>query len=118
MKPSDLTADEDILNAVKGIANYNPPNPAYTLAALNATYTELQNAWQAETQAESALASARDNSVAKEWEFHNKILGVKDQVIALFGRNSNEVQAVGIKKASEYKSRKPSASKPEGSTKA
>jgi hypothetical protein len=30
------------------------------------------------------------------------MLGVKDQVIAQFGKDSNEVQAVGLKKKSEY----------------
>jgi hypothetical protein len=31
------------------------------------------------------------------------MLGVKDQVVAQFGRDSNEVQALGLKKASERK---------------
>ena len=33
------------------------------------------------------------------------VLGVKDQVTAQFGRDSNEVQALGRKKPSEYKPR-------------
>jgi hypothetical protein len=41
--------------------------------------------------------------VAPEWEFHNIIPGVKEQVIAQFGKNSNQVQALGFKKKSEYK---------------
>jgi hypothetical protein len=36
------------------------------------------------------------------------VLGAKDQVIAQFGRDSNEAQAVGLKKKSE---RKPPARK-------
>lgn len=118
IKPSDLTEDEDIYSAVKGIANYAPANPAYTLDALAATHAELQAVWDKEMQAEGALAAARDNSVAKEWEFHNKMLGVKDQVKAQFGKDSNEVQALGLKKASEYKGRKPNTQKTEESGKA
>ena len=57
-----------------------------------------------EAQAAAALAAARDNAVAQEWAFHNLMLGVKDQVMAQFGRDSNEVQALGLKKASERKS--------------
>ncbi len=57
----------------------------------------------AEAQAAAALAAARDNAVAAEWEFHNLMLGAKDRVIAQFGRDSNEVQAIGLKKASERK---------------
>jgi hypothetical protein len=51
----------------------------------------LNAAQQAEAQAVAAAAAARDNAVAKEWEFHDLMLGVKDQIIAQFGKNSNEV---------------------------
>lgn len=43
--------------------------------------------------------------MAAEWQFHNLILGMRDQVTAQFGRNSNEVQFVGRKKTSEYRRR-------------
>jgi hypothetical protein len=33
------------------------------------------------------------------------MLGAKDQVVAQFGRDSNEVQSLGLKKASEYRTR-------------
>jgi hypothetical protein len=46
--------------------------------------------------------------VARERGFHGLILGAKDQIIAQFGRDSNEAQAVGLKKKSE---RKPPARK-------
>ena len=38
-----------------------------------------------------------------EWEFHNTMLAVKEQVIAQFGKNSDQVQALGLKKKTEYK---------------
>jgi len=50
------------------------------------------------------LDTARDNAAAAEWEFHNAMLGVKDQIIAQFGKDSNQVQAIGLKKKSERKS--------------
>jgi hypothetical protein len=62
-------------------------------------------AQEAETQAAAALAAARDDAVAAEWSYHNLVLGMKDQVLAQFGRDSNEAQAVGLKKKSEYKPR-------------
>jgi hypothetical protein len=43
------------------------------------------------------------------------MLGVKDQVTAQFGRDSNEVQAIGLKKASERKA--PQRKKPGGDDK-
>ncbi len=64
----------------------------------------MEAAQLAETQAEAALKAARDAANAKEWAFHNAILGAKKQVIAQFGVDADEVQAIGLKKKSEYKS--------------
>ena len=100
-----IEADRNSLAALHTISSYAPANPSYTLAALNAAQAALAAAQQAEAQTAAAAAAARDAAVAKEWEFHNLVLGMKDQVIAQFGRDSNEVQAVGLKKASEYRSR-------------
>lgn len=98
-----LTEDQEIYGAVKGIANYSPANQAYTVAALDAKRAELEGAFQTLAQAEAAAEAARDSLVAKQWEFHNLILGTKDQIVAQFGPDSDEVQAVKLKKKSEYK---------------
>ncbi len=58
---------------------------------------------ESESQAGFAWKAARDQAVAAERAFHNKILGAKKQVVAQFGVDSDEVQAVGLKKKSEYK---------------
>lgn len=115
LRPAQISDDEDGLAALEGMAGYAPANQAYTVAAITAARAALQRAQTAEAQAEAALAGARDNSVAAEWEFHNLILGAKDQVIAQFGRNSNEVQALKLKKASERKA--PQRKKPGGGEK-
>jgi len=44
---------------------------------------------------------ARDDATAAEWAFHNAILGVKKQVIAQYGEDSNEMQSLGLTKKSE-----------------
>jgi hypothetical protein len=36
-----------------------------------------------------------------QWEFHDAILGVKNQVKAQYGADSDEVAALGLKKKSE-----------------
>jgi hypothetical protein len=97
-----LEADRSSFAALQGIGGYAPVNQAFALAKIGAAREALQSAQAAEAQA-AALAAARDNAVAAEWEFHNLILGAKDQVVAQFGRDSNEVQALGLKKASERK---------------
>lgn len=103
LPPVKLEADESGFAALQAISNYTPINPAYSLDAVSTTHVELENLRRAEAQAQAAMAAARDGVVAKEWEFHNQMLGVKDQIIAQFGKDSNEVQALGLKRKSEYK---------------
>jgi hypothetical protein len=98
-----MEADENGFAALQAITGYTPINPAYALDAVRAVHVELGNLRDAETQAAAAAAAARDRTVAKEWEFHNLMLGVKEQVIAQFGKDSGEVQALGLKRKSEYK---------------
>ncbi len=50
-----------------------------------------------------ALYCLRIDSAAAEWRFHEVMLGAKDQVIAQYGVNSDQVQALGLKKKSERK---------------
>jgi hypothetical protein len=105
LKPALVETDKASFAALQAIPGYAPANPAYTMAAIATAQNELNAAQQAEAQAEAAAATARDNATAREWEFHNLMLGAKDQVVAQFGRDSTEVQAVGLKRASEYKTR-------------
>jgi hypothetical protein len=103
LKPSVLVADRESLTALANIPNYAPANPAFTMAALNTLQTELLAAQATETQAAAAAAVARDNANAKEWAFHEAIIGMRDQVVAQFGRDSDQAQTIGRKKESERK---------------
>lgn len=105
LNPSIIEADKTSLAALQAVANYAPANPNYSLAAILKARDELAAAQAAEVQTAAAAAAARDEAVAKEWEFHNLLLGAKDQVIAQFGRDSSEVQSIGLKRASEHKPR-------------
>jgi hypothetical protein len=105
LKPSILQTDKDSYAALETIEGYNPANFQYAIAALIAANEDLNAAEQLEAQANVAATTARINAMTKEWEFHKLILGAKDQVLAQFGRDSDEVKAVGLKKKSEYKPR-------------
>ena len=111
LRPAQVQADRDAFAALQAIAGYTPANAAYALTAITAARTSLDGAQQTEAQAAAAAAAARDETVAREWEFHNLMLGVKDQIIAQFGKDSNEVQAVGLKRKSEYSRPRPRAKK-------
>ena len=106
LTPAVLTEDEEVYAAVKGMEDYAPANPAYSQAALNTAHDELEVALHTSVQADGAAAAARDNLVAKQWQFHNMTLGAKDQVTAQYGPNSNQVQSVKRKKKIEYNSPK------------
>lgn len=109
LTPSQMSANEDTLAALQTVEGYAPNNTSYTLAAVTTVHDALIAKQQAAVQAEAAAATARDEVVAEAWRFHNTILAVKDQVRAQFGKDSSQVQALGLKRKSEYKSpqRKP-----------
>jgi hypothetical protein len=100
---NQLSANEDAFAALQVIENYAPANSAYALAAVTTAHNALVAKQQAAVQAEGAAAAARDEAVAESWNFHNTILGVKDQVRAQYGPDSAELQSLGLKRKSEYK---------------
>lgn len=104
--PSLLTTDRQAHDALKTMTGYNPPNAAYALAALAASRQNMEDKQGAEAQAAAAAAIARDEAVAAEWDFHNAMLGAKEQVIAQYGKDSGNVQSLGLKRKSEYKAPK------------
>jgi hypothetical protein len=103
LKPELIVEDTTAYQAWQAIPGYQPNNPDYAAAVVKSNRAGLEAAQLAEAQAKAAYDAARDNAVKAEWTFHNLILGVKDQVAAQFGRDSNEYQALGLKKKSERK---------------
>lgn len=100
--PGTLQADLESFAALQAIADYAPANAAYTVAAVAAAKQAMEAKQTAETQAAAAHETARDSATDGEWEFHNLVTGAKTQVEAQYGPNSDELQAVGRKKKSEY----------------
>lgn len=102
IKPATLQADLDAFAALQAIPTYSPANAAYTIPEIATAKQHMENAQTAEAQASAAYDTARDATVARQWDFHNAMLGAKSQVEAQFGPDSDEIQALGIKKKSEY----------------
>jgi hypothetical protein len=101
--PKFLSDDLELLGALRSINGYHPANPAFTVEEINAINDRRAAAHDVEVQTTAAADAARDDHVAVQWELHNALLGAKDQVTAQFGKDSNEVQAMKLKKKSEYK---------------
>ena len=100
---SILQQDTTSHATLKTIANYKPANTEYEKDKGDSLYATMQAAQTKESQADAALKTARDEARKAEWNFHKYVLGVKDQVRAQFGASSNELQALGLKKKTEYK---------------
>jgi hypothetical protein len=110
-----LQADKDALAALKNIPGYTPANAGYTLTKVQTAFDGMDAGQQTETQKFAEADAARDDATAAEWAFHKAILGVKEQVRAQYGADSNELQAIGLTKKLEKA--KPTASvKPAATT--
>ncbi|MBI1802867.1 MAG: hypothetical protein HYR77_00205 [Ignavibacteria bacterium] len=104
LSPTAVQADEDGFIALKEMAaDYKPANQTYTVQAVQALVDALSAAHEAEKLAGDALKAKRDAAVAAELAFHQAMLGVKEQVIAQYGKNSDQVASLGLKKKSEYR---------------
>ena len=103
INPATLRKDLETYAALQGIGDYTPVNAEYSLTGLNTAKTDKDAKQTAEIQRAAEAKAARDAAVAAEWKFHNLMLGVKDQIKAQFGANSNQVAALGLKKKSEYR---------------
>jgi len=114
LRPAQIQLNKDHFANLKTIEGYAPANPDFTTELIASSETQMNSDATTEAQATAALASARDNAVASEWKHHNLMLGARDQVVAQFGRDSNEAQMVGLTKKSERKApgRKPTKTTP------
>ena len=101
LRPIHVDADQDALTAIQNLGDYKPSNPAFGAHQLSTALSDMQSAQQAEVNAANTLAAARDAAV--EWNFHNAMLGAKDQVVAQYWDDSDAVQSLGLTKKSERK---------------
>jgi hypothetical protein len=112
LRPVILAGDENAIIIIRSWTDYNPANTAYATTALDASLTAMKLAQENETKLIAQLAAARDAARVAEWAFHDAILGAKDQVVAQYGPDSDQIQALGLKKKSERKRRATPASTP------
>lgn len=102
-----LGNDLNVAKAVLDLSGYNPANAEYTAEKLRAALDSVQAASAAEQKAAAELATAREYAVTAEWKFHELVLGIKRQVIAQYGDDSDEITALGLKKKSERRYGRP-----------
>ena len=98
-----IDADREAFDALQGITNYAPANPAYSTATIKAARDRMDDAQRESTQADAEAAARRDALAVARSDFHDALLGAKVQVEAQFGSNSDEYASLGMKKKSAYK---------------
>ena len=103
LPPSILQADQEAGMALNALRDYQPYNPEYGREVIQTKLEAMKAAQETEINLRQALAAARDAANTAEWDYHNTILGAKQQVLALYGEDSDQVQSLGIRKKSERK---------------
>ena len=98
-----LNEDVDAFNGLNAIDGYSTKRKEATPEALQETYQAMLMQQQAETEKLALYRAASDAARLAEWEFHNAVLAMKEVVRGQYGSDSNEAQAVGLKKKSDRK---------------
>lgn len=104
---SILKKDRQIATAVLTLKDYNPSNSEFTAARLREALKGVEATAAAEQKALDAAAKAREEAIRVEAHFHDIVLGVKRQVLAQYGDDSDEITSLGLKKKSERKVGRP-----------
>ncbi|MGF1569414.1 MAG: hypothetical protein ACFCVD_15320 [Nodosilinea sp.] len=103
LRPIYINQDIDSLRGLRTVSHYITGRPEATPDALQSAYDEMIAAQDEETGAMVQAKAAADKARLAEWDFHNRILAMKESVRGQFGSDSNEAQAIGYKKKSERK---------------
>ncbi|PSB26367.1 hypothetical protein C7B82_19835 [Stenomitos frigidus ULC18] len=103
LSPQVLSQDTDALNGFNTVEGYSTQRKEATPEALRRAHQVMLTQQQSETEKLALFRAASDAARLAEWEFHNTILTMKEVVRGQFGVDSNEAQAVGLKKKSERK---------------
>ena len=103
VRSETIANDREGLLNLKRLPDYAPVNRALTVESIESIEVRLRKAEEEEILAAKALEAARSARITAEWEFHNTMLGAKAVVVGQYGANSEAVQAIGLKKKSEYR---------------
>ena len=106
LRPGLLQANIESGDAIDGLSDYKPANEDFTKAKLDAARANMLAKQKQETQDFGVFQASRDAACAAEWAYNDAVRGGRVQVKAQYGENSDELQKVGLKKKSEYKSPK------------
>ncbi len=111
LRPQLISQDIDSFHGLQTISTYNTTRADASTAKLQEVYQAMLISQQTETEKLALYRAASDAARLAEWEFHNAVLAMKEVVRGQYGSDSDQAQAVGLKKKSERK--RPSRKKPD-----
>lgn len=103
LRPQLIGQDIDSLHGLQTVSTYETTRADATVTNLQQAYQAMLTAQQTETEKLTIYRAAADAARLAEWEFHNAILAMKEAVRGQYGSDSEQAQAVGLKKKSERK---------------
>lgn len=98
-----INQDIESYDGISFITDYTTTRKDASAQHLQQTHQAMMDCRKKELQLEIQLKAAIDESRQAEWEFHNAVLAMKEFVRGQYGSDSNEAQAIGLKKKSERK---------------
>ncbi|MBG1245117.1 hypothetical protein [Nostoc sp. NZL] len=102
--PSDsISQDITSLHGLQTVSTYNTTRTDASVENLQQAYQAMLAQQQAETEKLTLYRAAADAARLAEWEFHNAVLAMKEVIRGQYGSDSDQAQAVGLKKKSDRK---------------
>ena len=103
LRPQLISEDVSSWHGLQIISTYETNRADASAAKLQQAYQAMLAQQQAETEKQALYRAAADAARLAEWEFHNAVLAMKEVVRGQYGLDSDQAQAIGLKKKSEYK---------------
>ncbi|MBN4004706.1 hypothetical protein [Nostoc sp. LPT] len=98
-----ISQDINSFHGLQTISTYNTTRTGASVANLQQAYQAMLAQQQSETEKLTLYRAAVDAARLAEWEFHNAVLAMKEVIRGQYGSDSDQAQAVGLKKKSERK---------------
>jgi hypothetical protein len=105
-----ISQDITSFHGLQAVSTYNTTRAEASVVNLQQTYQAMLVQQQMETEKLASYRAAVNAARLAEWEFHNAVLAMKEVVRGQYGSDSDQAQAVGLKKKSNRK--RPSRKKP------
>ncbi|WP_341530896.1 hypothetical protein WKK05_17450 [Nostoc sp. UHCC 0302] len=105
LPPQVISQDVTSWHGLQTVNTYETTRADASAANLQQAYQAMLTQQQIENEKLALFRAAADAARLAEWEFHNAILAMKEVVRGQYGSDSNQAQAVGLKKKSDRKRR-------------